>query len=124
VKTTVWATVDLPGFHCWPTAPPRRAYLRDRHRHLFRVTAEVAVSHDDRDVEFHDLADLIRAWWAAESDGALARECGPKSCEALANELGAALAGGPNLAVTRITVSEDGECGATITPELQGHPPP
>jgi hypothetical protein len=101
VKTTVWATVDLPGFHCWPTAPPRRAYLRDRHRHLFRITAEVKVAHDDRDVEFHDLADLIRAWWAAES---------------LAHELGAALCGpSQQLAVTRITVSEDGECGATIT---------
>lgn len=115
LNVTVWAGVELPGFHRWPTAPDSRDYLRSRHRHLFGITAHVAVGHDDRDVEFHDLQDLIRAWWAAAPATGPARECGPMSCEALARELWTYLEADHGLTVSRIDVCEDGECGATLT---------
>lgn len=109
-SVTVWAAARLPGFHCWPSAPPHRAYLRDRHRHLFHVRAAVAVRHDDRDTEFHDLMDLVRQWWGPGD-----RECGAASCEALARDL-AAFLGSRGLAVAEVEVSEDGEAGAVFVP--------
>ncbi len=109
VLVTVWATARLPGFHRWPGAPAHRAYLRDRHRHLFHVRAAVRVAHDDRDTEFHDLSDMIRGWW-----GPGARECDAMSCEALARELGAWLRN-RGVAVASAEVSEDGESGSVVT---------
>lgn len=106
----MWATAQLPGFHHWPDAPDHRAYLRDRHRHLFHLRAEVSVSHDDRDVEFHDLSDWLRRIW---HDRAPDGEWGPKSCEAIARELAAA-AGWMGRSWS-MSVSEDGESGAVVS---------
>jgi hypothetical protein len=103
---TVWATVDLPGFHRWPSAPPRRTYLASTHRHLFRVTAHAAVTHDDRETEFHDLADAIREWW-----GPGARHWDDASCETIARRLAVHLAA-RCVPVVTVEVSEDGQCGA------------
>lgn len=118
VNVTVWARVALPGLHRWPNAPEHRAYLRNRHRHLFHVLAAVQVRHHDRDVEFHDLGDMIRSWWrsAGAHPVTSVRECGEKSCEHLARELWSHL-DQHKLAVARVEVSEDGECGATLTKE-------
>lgn len=107
-SVTVWAAVRVPGFHRWPGATGRRAYLAERHRHLFHIRVEVAVAHDDRDVEFHDLQDEIRGWW-----GYGPRECGTDSCEALARQLGEHLAA-TGMRVVRVDVAEDGENGAVV----------
>lgn len=109
-RVTVWAEARLPGFHHWPDAPLHRSYLAQRHRHLFHIRATVRVTHDDRDVEFHDLADAIRAWWGPED-----RECVSRSCEALARELAGHLLE-RGMTVTQVDVSEDGETGATYRP--------
>lgn len=109
-EMTVWTRVSLPGFHRWPGAHEKRAYLRDRHRHLFTITVWTAVNHDERDTEFHDLQDLIRAWW-----GPGAREWGACSCETMARQLNDHLTTLGILA-HRIDVSEDGESGSTFTP--------
>lgn len=106
--TTVWATTKLVGFHCWPEAPENRDYLRSRHRHEFHVTAWVKVSHEDRDVEFHDLREIIRSWWG-EGD----QELGRSSCETLANRLNFHLAS-QGFTVTAVQVSEDGYEGAHV----------
>lgn len=107
--TTVWTRIVLPGFHRWPGAGGQRQYLADRHRHLFVIEVEVPVVHDDRDVEFHDLQDLIRQWWGPD-----AREWGAASCEHIAKELLAHLQGAHGINPSRVTVSEDGESGATL----------
>lgn len=108
VNTTVWTRVELPGFHRWPNAHPPREYLRDRHRHLFHIEVEVPVRHDERDVEFHDLQDLIRSWWGPR------REWGAASCESIAKALFAHLRDEHGIRPTRITISEDGESGANL----------
>ncbi len=105
---TIWVSVDLPGFHRWPEAPERRAYLRDRHRHLFQVIVVVAVRNDDRDVEFHDLQETIRRWW-----GVSIPDLGALSCEAIARRIGKVLIDSV-LSVISVDVSEDGENGATV----------
>lgn len=106
--TTIWATHTGIGFHRWPGAPEGRGYLRERHRHAFHVRAEVEVSHADRDVEFHDLQDLIRLWW-----GPAAREWGASSCEEIAQGVIDQLEG-DGYRVASVTVAEDGENGATV----------
>jgi hypothetical protein len=108
---TVWTRAELPGFHRWPGAHEKRSYLRDRHRHLFAITVHTPVHHDERDTEFHDLQDLIREWWGPEP-----REWGASSCETIARDLHDYLAA-RGIAAARIDVSEDGESGATYTPE-------
>lgn len=109
-RVIIWARVALPGFHAWPDAPPHRGYLAARHRHLFIITAYARVRGDDRETEFHDLADLIRGWW-----GPPPRDCGPASCEMLARWLAVAL-DASDIDVERTEVSEDGEAGAIYTP--------
>lgn len=121
VGVGVWAWVELPGFHRWPYAPEHRAYLRDRHRHLFGITVHVDVVHAEREVEFHDLELLIRRWWTSGNlcDGATARDCGSDSCEALAAQLGDHLVT-QGVAVSSVEVSEDGEAGAVVAYEETG----
>lgn len=105
-RTEIWVKDRLPGFHCWPDAPAARAYLADRHRHMFDVRVTVEVGHVARDVEFFELTDEIKAWW-----GAGERECGASSCEAVAVNLGEHLLS-QDLVVTSVEVSIDGEGGA------------
>jgi hypothetical protein len=115
VSATVIATYRAAGFHRWPDASPARRYLADRHRHLFHVRAELAVEHDDREVEIHDLIDACRA----EFDGG---ELGPQSCETIARRvLAAVLARWPGRAAM-VEVLEDGEAGARVAagPGLHG----
>lgn len=114
--TTVWSTVNLIGFHRWPEAPDHRAYLRDKHRHQFEVTAWVVVDHAARQVEFHDLRTLITSWWLRTPD-----DRGASSCEAMADDLAAFLSEQCHLTVAEVQVSEDGYDGARIdyTMEVQ-----
>jgi hypothetical protein len=109
--TTVWATFTKVGFHNWPTAAqilPNRSYLADRHRHLFNVRVTVPVTHDDRDIEFHELKDFCEAWWP--EDG----EMGSMSCEAIGESLAAHVLTEWGIDWVEVEVSEDGEAGATV----------
>lgn len=109
-RVLVWATHSFPGFHWWAEAPAERNYLGLRHRHLFKVRVEVEVLHDNRDVEFHDLYDVM-----VEECARLA-EAGGMSCEMLARHVReAVLVRWPGRYVTA-DVSEDGEFGAMVLP--------
>lgn len=110
-RVEVWATVQVPGFHRWPDAPDYRAYLRDRHRHLFHVRVAVSVSQYSREVEFHDLQDEMLRHLGALSDGGV--DFGIWSCETIARALGRSLRS-DGLAVSQVEVSEDGENGAIV----------
>lgn len=109
--TTISTTVRLVGFHNWPDPTMGREYLGATHRHQFHVTPTVAVGHDNRDVEFHDLRDIVTDWWEEQQ--------GARSCEMMARRLIAHLED-QGLTVVKAEVSEDGEDGATVynyTPE-------
>lgn len=93
------------GMHYWPGAPDGRAYLRSRHRHLFVVTVETEVYHDEREVEFHDLLEEARQKFHIEDHW---------SCERMARELARKLVSRYTRPVA-VTVSEDGECEAEVT---------
>lgn len=107
----VFGTVKLVGFHRWPEASGVRGYLADRHRHEFHITPHVAVGHHNRDVEFHDLRELVAGWWT-ETGGP---ERGRQSCEDMALSLAEHLTERHGLTVSRVVVSEDGYDGAVLT---------
>ena len=105
-SSTIFVRFQVPGFHHWPEPTPQRAYLGQRHRHLFHVEVRTKVEHDDREVEFHDLLDFARS----EFPGG---ELGAQSCEMMARSLGNKIARRFGRAV-EVTVSEDGEVGAAV----------
>tara|TARA_Y100000310_G_scaffold182310_1_gene182392 strand:- start:1796 stop:2164 length:369 start_codon:yes stop_codon:yes gene_type:complete len=115
-ETTITVRWASPGFHLWPDADDatngRRAYLGNRHRHLFYYEVTVGVDHQDREIEFHDLLDLGREFTARRLDHEA------RSCEMLAAEVLDHLQ--TNLAVVSnrnrsCSVWEDNEVGATVT---------
>lgn len=101
---------QFEGFHHWPDAPVQRAYLRARHRHMFHAEVELPVSHNERDVEFHDLRDICvdicrRLGTKWDFEGA--------SCETMATDIADTLLDafdGP----IRVAMFEDGENGAVV----------
>lgn len=105
MTATVHTRVELVGFHNWPDAPAHRDYLADRHRHTFHVCPTVVVSHDNRDVEYHDLRDIVAQWWQPEQGG--------RSCEMMARDLIEHLSS-MGLSVVSVEVNEDGADGSTV----------
>ncbi len=115
-RSVVTATLTAPGIHCWPSAPQHRHYLSYAHRHLFHIHATVEVGHDDREVEYHDLRDLIVHWLDGfpnlSND---TKNFGAKSCETLARNLWDYLHTTKNVPHLRaVSVSEDGEFTSTL----------
>lgn len=110
VTSRIWVTFRLPGIHRYPDAPDEVAYLRNEHRHVFHFRVEVNVYHDDREIEFHMFLNEVRGWY---QDSTL--QLDHKSCEMLARELLTKLAARWPGRTFTVDVSEDGECGATLT---------
>lgn len=105
--TLVIVRFQVEGFHCWPAAPENRSYLRERHRHLFHVEARVEVTHDDREIEIHDLRDFCLMHFPSGELGSL-------SCENLATILMLEIRNAFPDRVIQVEVLEDGENGAFV----------
>ena len=107
IRKIVWVTTIFEAFHRWKDAPQDVEFLRDYHRHLFHVKVGVLVNHGDREIEFFQfkrrLEDIIENTWAGKRLN--------ESCEMIAEDL-------LNfLDASFVTVSEDGENGATVSVE-------
>lgn len=98
------------GFHQWADAPAERSYLAVAHRHEFHVEVCADVSHNDRQIEFHDLGDELRGLLPDHGE-----DLGGASCEMMAAELFVGLEALHPGAIRWIEVWEDGECGARVT---------
>lgn len=102
-RTVVWITTQFEGFHRWAAAPDDVGFLRHFHRHLFKVRAGIAVTGQDREVEFFQ--------FKARVDKSLDRFRGQHfeaSCEMIAQHVLETT--GANF----VEVSEDGENGAYV----------
>lgn len=98
---------QVEGFHNWPEAPNHRFYLRAMHRHLFYVEATIPVTHDDREIEYHDLLDFCKEnFQEGDHRG--------KSCEQLAHELANKIVVKFQRRAT-VSVFEDGEVGSVVS---------
>ena len=119
----IWVTFRKEGIHCYPAAAtdPSLAtgdeydvsFLGTPHRHIFHFRVWIDVLHNDRDIEFIQFKRWLENLY---KDGILQLDY--KSCEMMADDLYAEIAGRyPDRAVW-IEVSEDGENGALIKYEI------
>jgi hypothetical protein len=104
----VHACLAVDGWHRWPDAPERQAFLRVLHRHQFHITGTSEAKHANRQVECFDIADAMRLalerWRTV--DGSY--DFGDKSCETIATYLV------NSLHLYSCEVREDGLQGATV----------
>ena len=102
---------QFTGFHQWSSAPDEVAFLRNLHRHQFRVRVIISVTYS-RQLEFFmvkkKLDDYIQSSLLFEL-----RDNPEMSCEELALKIQGFLQScyGSNI---RVLVSEDGEVGAEV----------
>ena len=118
-KRMIFVTFQKEGIHKYPAAAtdPSLAtgdeydvsFLATPHRHIFHFNVAIEVFHNDRDIEFIQFKRWLLNLY---SQGTL--ELDYKSCEMLSDDLYEQIAlRYPNRDI-EITVSEDGENGATI----------
>ena len=117
-KRTVWVKFHREGIHCYPAAATDPAlktgdeydvsFLASPHRHIFHFEVAIDVFHNDRDIEFIQ----FKRWLEKLYTGVL--ELDHKSCEMISDELYEQIANRYPGRDIKITVSEDGENGATI----------
>ena len=115
----IWVTFRKEGIHMYPAAATDPAlatgdeydvsFLGTPHRHIFHFKVYIAVTHDDRDIEFIQFKRWLEKCY---SDGTL--ELNHKSCEMIARELNATISARYPGRETWIDVSEDGENGAFL----------
>lgn len=113
MKTYIVVNLEVEGLHNWPEARkviPEMGFLSDMHRHIFKVKAVKAVSHDDRDIEIiqfkREMQDYFkRNYWNQDLQVC---NFGPRSCEMLAKDLVEAYD------LISCEVLEDGENGALV----------
>ena len=107
MKSYIVINFEFPALHCWPGCPFEEvSFLRDSHRHLFKVTVRAEVGHDDREIEFimfkKKIEEFIREQYYD-------KDLGKRSCEMICKEL---LNYFPLLCYAK--VMEDGENGGEV----------
>ena len=118
-KRMIWVTFQREGIHRYPGADtdPNLAtgdeydvsFLGFPHRHIFHFKVAIQVTHNDRDIEF-----IQFKRWLENSFKSGVMQLDHKSCEMICDDLYEFIASRyPNRDI-EITVSEDGENGATI----------
>lgn len=124
--TTIEVRFSEIAYHNWPDAPEHRAYLRSLHRHTFNIAVECVVTHNDRQVEFHDLLDAaIRAWPPSNVEETqmtipnnairviYAPTLGAMSCEMIATHIGEELRNN-GYDISCVSVSEETDYTANV----------
>lgn len=112
-KRYIWVTFQREGIHRFPAAATDAnladvAFLANEHRHIFHFNVSIEVFHNDRDIEFIQ----FKRWLESLYQGTL--ELNYKSCEMISDDLYEVIASRFPGRDIEITVSEDGENGATI----------
>jgi len=117
-KRMIWVTFQKEGIHCYPSASIDAnlatgdeydvSFLGTPHRHIFHFNVAIQVFHNDRDIEFIQ----FKRWLENLYRGTL--ELNHKSCEMISDDLYLAISNRYPDRDIHITVSEDGENGATI----------
>ena len=118
-KRMIWVTFQREGIHKYPGADtdPKLAtgdeydvsFLGYPHRHIFHFKVAIQVFHNDRDIEF-----IQFKRWLENSLKSGVMQLDYKSCEMISDDLYNYIASRYPDRDIEITVSEDGENGATI----------
>lgn len=115
LRSSITVKFSREAVHYWAGAAlfPEVAFLQHPHRHVFHVSVQIEVQHDDREIEFflfrrecEGLCTIPRNWSPVAS-----------SCEKFARELAEqVIVRYPGRRVS-VSVSEDNENEATVTNE-------
>ncbi len=118
-RRQIWVTFQKEGIHKYPAAATDPAlatgdeydvsFLASPHRHIFHFSVAIEVFHNDRDIEFIQ----FKRWLENLYKGGTL-ELNYKSCEMISDDLYEVIATRYPDRNIEITVSEDGENGATI----------
>jgi hypothetical protein len=108
--TSIVINFDFEGVHCFPDAEGKHAYLQHFHRHLFKVSFETPVSHNNREIEFLFLKDQLREFVWSWGYGLESR-----SCEDMGHEILDFFQQHYPERPAKVSVFEDGENGAVVT---------
>ena len=118
-KRMIFVTFQKEGIHKYPAAATDPAlatgdeydvsFLGTPHRHIFHFNVAIEVFHNDRDIEFIQFKRWLEKLYAG---GTL--ELNYKSCEMISDDLYEVIATRYPDRDIEITVSEDGENGATL----------
>jgi len=110
---TSWAIVRFEevGFHRYPDAPGEVTYLQERHRHKFFVEVWVQQFHDNRDLEYHILRDMVIKLFR---EIAPLNEFDAMSCEMIASDLRDKVMNWYKGRRCKVTVFEDNENGGRV----------
>lgn len=104
IKRFVVVQYQFEGIHAWIDCPlPAVTFLKCPHRHMFHVRAEKEVTHNDREVEIIMLKRDMEQF-----SNEYAKTMTTESCEEIAERLLL------SFQLTKVTVLEDGENGATL----------
>jgi hypothetical protein len=103
-KRMIFVTFQKEGIHKYPAAASGTP-----HRHIFHFNVAIEVFHNDRDIEFIQ----FKRWLENLYKGGTL-ELNYKSCEMISDDLYEQIATRYPEREIIITVSEDGENGATI----------
>jgi len=104
----IWVTLEEAGFHSYETAPGEVDFLRNRHRHLFKIKVWLEVFNMERDIEFiifKNFLDIFKIEVFLKYDGSC-----EEYCDIFYKEINKKY---PNRDV-KISISEDGENGAEV----------
>ena len=122
-KRMIWVTFRKEGIHKYPAAleDPKLAtgdeydvsFLGYPHRHIFHFKVEIEVFHDDRDIEFIQFKRWLEKLYSEKT-----LELDYKSCEMICDDLAQQINNKYPGRKISLTVSEDGENGATIDYEV------
>ncbi len=100
----IWITTQFEGFHYYPKAPKDVAFLKNVHRHLFKIKVWIEVFHNDRDIEFILFKRFVESL-TKEKEFYMA------SCETISDILHEKISQKYPDRKIKIEVSEDGENG-------------
>ena len=118
-KRMIWVTFTKEGIHKYPAAldDPSLAtgdeydvsFLGYPHRHIFHFKVGIAVTHNDRDIEFIPFKRWMEKLYAEKT-----LDLDYKSCEMMSDDLWHQITNKYPGREVHIDVSEDGENGAHI----------
>lgn len=120
-KRMIYVTFQKEGIHNYPAALTDSklktndeydvSFLGYPHRHIFHFNVAIQVFHNDREVEFIQIKRWLIGLYSSEKQ---VLSLDYKSCEMISDDLYERIASRYPDRDIEITVSEDGENGATI----------
>jgi hypothetical protein len=117
MKTNIFVKTEFAGIHCWPDAPEEVAFLRNPHRHIFKIKVTIPIIKD-RQLEFFMVKNRIEKYLFLTNQFTEHQSDIPNleamSCERIATEILKFLKKEYNIKGIKVEVSEDLENGSIV----------